>query len=117
MTWKRSGSSEVMKTLTPGREKRWMSEYMYSRKRMGSPGGELEVGEAVDQDAPRTDPFDRFEQVVDPFVDVDVDRRAVHDLDARSSSDQPKLRDDPLELGRVLLQRGDHAGLALARRR
>src|ERR1041385_2771037 len=36
---KRFGSSEVMKRLTPWREKRWTSEYMYSWKRVESGDG------------------------------------------------------------------------------
>ena len=47
--WKGSGSSEVMNTLTPWREKRWTSEYMYSRNRISSGEASLSV-QAVDED-------------------------------------------------------------------
>src|SRR5579864_5338950 len=40
-----------------------------------------QVREAVDDDAPRLGPLDGVQQIVDPFVDIDVDGRAVHDFD------------------------------------
>src|SRR5215471_13361562 len=39
-----------------------------------------QVGDAVDEDTPRLGPLDGVHQVIDPFVDVDVDGRAVHDF-------------------------------------
>ena len=42
----------------------------------------------------RSGAFDSVEQVVDPFVEIQVDRRAVHQLDRGSFSDQenPAIR-------------------------
>src|SRR5262245_4705457 len=39
-----------------------------------------QVREAVDEDTPRLGPLDGVHQLVYPLVDVDVDRRAVHDF-------------------------------------
>src|SRR6266511_1935 len=75
--------------------------------------GELEIGEAVDEDAACARALHRLEQVVDPLVGVDVDRRAVHELDAILVSRPTKPLDDPRELGRVFLERREHARFAL----
>ena len=78
------------------------------------PGRYPQVGEAVDEDAPRAGPLDGVHQVVDPFVDVDVDGRAVHDFHVWFAQRPAELREHSLELGGVLLHGRDHPGLPLA---
>src|SRR5215813_3675713 len=73
-----------------------------------------QVPEAVDEDTPRLGPLDGAHQVVDPFVDVDVDGRAVHDFHVWLAQRPAEPREHSLELGGVLLQGGDHPRLAQA---
>ena len=101
LTSNKSASSEVMKRLTPWREKRWRSEHV-----LAEPGlvrrSVLEIREGVDENAPHAAALYRLEQVVDPLVDVEVDRRAVHQIDALLVERPAEPRDDPRELNRVL---------------
>jgi hypothetical protein len=78
------------------------------------PGRYPQVREAVDEDAPRLGPLDGVDEVVDPFVDVDVDGRAVHDFHVWFAQRPAEPRKHSLELSGVLLQGGDHPWLPLA---
>ena len=81
VTAKRSGSSVVMNRLTPAREQRWISEYMYSRKRISSPLANSTSVRLSIRTRLAPHPIDAVKQFVDPLVDVQVDRRAVHHRD------------------------------------
>ena len=54
-------------------------------------------------------------QVVHPFVEVQVDRRAIHQLDVRVVQRPGEPVQDPLELDRILLERRDHTGFPALR--
>ena len=74
-------------------------------------GGHLQIHQAVDEHPARLGAFDGVQQVMHPFVDVDIDRRAVHDLDGRVGERPAQAGEHPGQLGGVLLQGGDDAGL------
>ena len=52
------------------------------------------------------------QQVVDPFVKIQIDGAAIHELDTRIVQRPGEPFQDPLELGRVLLERCDQPGFA-----
>ena len=76
-------------------------------------GGHLQVQQAVDGDPARPGAFDGVQQVVHPFVNVDIHWGAVHDLDAWAGQRPAQAGEHPVQLGRVFLQRGDDAALAV----
>ena len=69
-------------------------------------GREQQVAEAVDDHAGGLRLLDEVEQVVDPLVDVEVDRRAAQHRDARIVERPAEAGGDAAELGGVLLERG-----------
>jgi hypothetical protein len=56
--------------------------------------------------------LDECQHLVDPFVDVHVVGRAVHDFHPLVVERPAEASRDPSQLDRVLLQGGDHPGLA-----
>src|SRR5204863_137638 len=70
------------------------------------------IRQAIDYDAPRVHLFDQVEQLIDPFVDVHVHRRACHEVNALVVQRPAETLDDARELGSIFLERGDHARLS-----
>ena len=75
--------------------------------------GEQQITEAVDDHAGGFGLLDEVEQVVDPLVDVEIDRRPAQTEMHGSSNDQPNPAAIRAELGRVLLERRQDRGPAV----
>ena len=103
-----------MNRLTPAREQRWISEYMYSRKRISSPLANSTSVRLSIRTRLAPEPVDGVKELVDPLIDVEVDRRAVHHRDG--VIERPAERSCHAgELGRILLEARDDPTLACDR--
>ncbi len=74
--------------------------------------GRAQISQAVDQDPPDPVFLHRGQELVDPLVQVHVDRAAVHHVHVVAVERPAEPVDDTFELRGVLLEPGDEAGPA-----